>query len=307
MICRRDYRISIMDKKNSNKRTFYTEIRENAEISAGIFSMNLAYPEDLTSEIIPGQFINLYLNRHDLLLPRPISICGVGRDRIRIVYGVVGQGTKELSVYSPGTRIRVSTPLGNGYDLSEHRFGGNRGSAASNPIGKPPSAASNRANTKFALLVGGGIGIPPLLELAHRLDEINVSVTAVLGYRDEPFLHEDFYEAGARVYTATDGGKAGFKGSVLDLLRSWGSADMMGEYKAVPCFACGPTPMLKALTEFCREKGMDLQVSLEERMGCGFGACVGCVCKVHSSGGIVQKKVCKDGPVFSGEEVIWNG
>jgi dihydroorotate dehydrogenase electron transfer subunit len=301
----------MVDLRSKMKKVFYTEIMKNEPIAADVYSMTLAYPDELCSRSVPGQFVNLYLNRKDLLLPRPISICRVvkggveenreegrvekgqagksrtGTGRIVLVYRVTGAGTKELAGYSPGTLLRVSSPLGNGYDLSALEPG--------------------KLNGKTALVVGGGIGVPPLLELTHRLADMGVSVQAVLGFREEPFLHEEFEKAGASVHLATDSGKFGFHGTVVELLRN-GRLEEAGtnESTADACFACGPAPMLRALSRYCADFGIESQVSLEERMGCGFGACVGCVRKIKTPAGVVQKKVCKDGPVFFGEEVVWD-
>ncbi len=276
------------------KEVFITGIIENTPIAEGVFRMEMEYPEAFCQRVVPGQFVNLYLNRKDLLLPRPISICRVEKGRVVLVYRVAGAGTKELAGYSAGTSLRISSPLGNGYDLSALDS-------------QEPGGEAFGRDSRSALVTGGGIGIPPLLELTHRLKAMNVMVDAVLGFRDEPFLLEEFKIAGARVHVATDSGRLGFKGRVPELIKA---RQFMEGALAVPshslCFACGPMPMLKALTAYCVDIGLEIQVSLEERMGCGFGACVGCVCKVKTTEGTGQKKVCKDGPVFSGKEVVWD-
>ncbi|GAB1475844.1 dihydroorotate dehydrogenase electron transfer subunit [Bacillota bacterium] len=261
------------------RKVFSTEILENVQIARGIYRMEIFYPEEERAEA--GQFINVYLNRKDLLLPRPISICRIGNGRMTLVYRLAGAGTKELSGCLPGTFLRVSTPLGNGYNLIKYR--GNK-----------------------ALIVGGGIGIPPLLELTHRLSRAGVTLHAVLGFKDEPFLIRDFEEAGAKVHLATDSGNLGYRGTVLQLMDTPEFIEQIGSPQPDICFACGPMPMLKALSRRCEISGMEIQVSLEERMGCGFGACLGCVCKVMTKTGIEQRRVCKDGPVFDGKEVAWD-
>ena len=172
-----------------------------------------------------------------------------------------------VSGYGAGTKVRVSTPLGNGF-------------------------ASDSAGP--CLLVGGGVGVPPLLFLAKKLAAQGMTdVRAVLGFRSEPFLVDEFPCAAE---AATDDGCAGFKGNVVELL----------EQSELPTgariFACGPKPMLRALARFAGERELALQVSLEERMGCGYGACVGCVCKTAKG----NRKVCEDGPVFDASEVIWD-
>lgn len=269
------------------KKVFKTKILKNIRISQGIYSMEVIYPEDENGKAKAGQFINIYLNRKDLLLPRPISICRIEEGKATLVYRVAGEGTKELASCLPGTYLRVSTPLGNGYDLSKYQ-------------------AKTEGRHEAALVVGGGIGIPPLLQLAYRLVDEGVGVHAVLGFKDQPFLVEEFREAGAKVHIATDSGNLGFKGTALQLINSREFIEQISESLPDICFACGPLPMLKALSGHCQGKGMQIQVSLEERMGCGFGACVGCVCKVRTKTGIEQRKVCKDGPVFDGKEVIWD-
>ncbi len=224
-----------------------------------------------------GQFINLYMKDASLLLPRPISICWIDGAKLTLVYGVTGKGTKELSGYAFGEVLRVSMPQGNGYDLSVVEKG------------------------QTAMLVGGGIGVPPLLELTYLLSQKGVKVIAVTGFQKEPFLMKPLIKAGADLYVATDVGNSGFRGTVLDLIKQEKlSADVY--------FACGPKPMLKALTEHVLQQGKDIQLSMEERMGCGYGACVGCSCSVRDKQQdiAVKKKVCKDGPVFWGSEVIWD-
>lgn len=256
--------------------TFQTEILRNEQIAEGIYILETRYLE----EAIPGQFVNLYLNRQDLLLPRPVSICRLDDKKASFVYRIEGAGTKELSLYSEGDSLRVSTPFGNGFDLS-------------------------KTQGKSALIVGGGIGIPPLLELTYQLRYMDISVSAVLGYKETPFLAEEFVKAGAVVHVATDSGRYGFKGTVLHLIKGNNINENLSS-EDVSCFACGPRPMLKAISQYCMQKDIEVQVSMEERMGCGFGACVGCVCKIRTGMGIEQKRVCRDGPVFDGSEVIWD-
>ncbi len=268
------------------------KVMGNEEIAAEVYRLTIESMEvALGSE--PGQFVNVYLDEKDKLLPRPISVCWTDGALVSLVYGVVGDGTKVLSRYSAGDKIRISTPLGNGYDLSF---------AEEEPAGDGKTAGREKTTgrEKTAILVGGGIGVPPLMELTYALTQKNVKVTAVIGFKDEPFLLKPLMKAGADVYLATDSGSMGFHGNVVDLIRQEGlTADAY--------FACGPRPMLRALTEHCASIGKDVQVSMEERMGCGYGACVGCVISVAGAEGTpVRKKVCKDGPVFWGSEVIWN-
>jgi len=242
------------------------EITQNTEIARGIFELRLQLPAGYPRPE-PGQFVNLYLKDASLLLPRPISVCGCAGGALTLVYAVAGRGTEMISGYGVGSKIRISTPLGRGFAAS----------------GTGPS-----------LLVGGGVGVPPLLFLAEELAaQGRADLRAVLGFRSRPFLAGEFRCA---VEVATDDGSVGFKGNAVELLA--GSDIPTG----TRIFACGPKPMLRSLARFASARGLTLQVSLEERMGCGYGACVGCVCKTVSG----NRKVCEDGPVFDASEVIWD-
>ncbi len=248
-------------------KTVWAEITVNREIASGIFLLELTTPADCEPPV-PGQFVNLYLNDPSRLLPRPISVCGFKNGCLTLVYAVVGSGTKLLSQYPEGTRIKISTPLGNGYKLDA---------------------------TQSFVLVGGGVGAPPLLFAAREIIKTPGStVKAVLGFRSEVFLADEFP---CPVEVATDDGSAGFHGNAAELLRRCEiPADAL-------LLACGPRPMLKVVADFAKDRGLPLQVSLEERMGCGYGACVGCVCETVNG----HRKVCEDGPVFNANEVLWNG
>ena len=242
-------------------------------IGKDIYSMWLQ-TDHIAAEAVPGQFVSLYSRDGSKLLPRPISLCEIDREngRIRLVYRVTGEGTgtQEFSRYHARVSLETLGPLGNGFPLEE-------------------------ARGKRIFLIGGGIGIPPMLQTAKELD---AEKTIVLGYRDELFLKEEFESYGP-VYVATEDGSAGTKGNVLDAIRENGlEADMI--------FACGPTPMLRALKAYAREKNMTCYISMEERMACGVGACLACVCKsteIDSHSHVHNKRVCKDGPVFLSTEV----
>lgn len=240
------------------------------QIAPMIYKIIIEAPE-VAKDARPGQFVNLYPASKSTLLPRPISICEISETTLTLVYGVVGEGTLEFSKLQAGETIRISSSLGNGYSLQD--------------------AATS-------VLVGGGIGVPPLVELAKQLKGDKI---AVLGFRDEPFLVEALEALGVKVYVATDSGKVGFKGNVLELIEKEG---IKGDY----FYSCGPKVMLRALANYCESKNVPVQVSMEERMGCGYGACVGCVCKTkaNTEKGFEHKKVCKDGPVFLGSEVKWD-
>lgn len=236
-----------------------------------IFSMWIQ-ADEIAGAAVPGQFISVYTKDAGKLLPRPISLCQVDKEKgqLRIVYRVVGAGTSQFSVYQAGDDIEIMGPLGNGFPLE-------------------------RAVGKKVFLIGGGIGIPPMLELARQLD---CEKQAVLGYRDVLFLNDEF-EKFSDVYVATEDGSAGTKGNVLDAIRENG-------LKADVIFACGPTPMLRALKAYAEEHEIECWLSLEEKMACGIGACLACVCQskeVDEHSHVHNKRICKDGPVFLAQEV----
>ena len=244
------------------------------QIAAGIFSMWLRTEAAQTA--VPGQFISMYTNDGTKLLPRPISICEINKAEgaLRVVYRVIGEntGTKQFSEAKAGDIIPVIGPLGNGFPLE-------------------------KAEGKKAFLMGGGIGVPPILELSKQLK--NCEKQIVMGYRDEnTFLKNQFEENGS-VYISTEDGSVGTKGNVMDAIRENGlSADII--------YACGPTPMLRAIKNYAEENGIECYISLEERMACGIGACLACVCKSKEKDhhtNVNNKRICKDGPVFLSTEV----
>lgn len=241
-------------------------IKEQREIASGIYSLWLQ-TERMAKEARPGQFLSLYCKDESRLLPRPISICQTDKERglLRLVYRTAGEGTKEFSRYKAGDELEAVGPLGNGFPLDKEY--------------------------ERVFLIGGGIGIPPMVELAKELPGEKLIVA---GYRNrELFLKEDLEAVGC-VYIATEDGSAGTKGNVLDAIREEG-------LEADAIFACGPTPMLRALKAYAEERKMDCYLSLEERMACGVGACLACVCKsmdVDAHTHVKNKRICKDGPVF---------
>lgn len=238
------------------------------EIACGIYSMWLK-TDKIAATAKAGQFLSLYCHDKSRMLPRPISICEIDEaDRaLRIVYRVVGKGTEELSALRKGEYVEIVGPLGNGFPKKD----------------------------KKAFIIGGGIGIPPMLQLAKELD---CEKQIVLGYRDELFLQEEFKGLG-KIYIATEDGSYGSEGNVLDAIRENGlTAEII--------YACGPTPMLRALKRFAAERKIECWLSLEEKMACGIGACLACVCKSKekdSHTNVNNKRICKEGPVFRAEEV----
>ncbi len=254
------------------------KVKENAVVVSqtglgdNVYSMWIETKE-ITSQAVPGQFVDLYTKDGAKLMPRPISICETDKENglLRLVYRVAGGGTEEFSHYKEGASIEILGPLGNGFPLGAAEKG------------------------KKAFLIGGGIGIPPMLELAKQL---SCEKQVVLGYRDALFLNEEFLPYG-NTYIATEDGSAGTKGNVLDAIREH-------DLKADVIFACGPTPMLKALKAYAFENKTECYLSLEEKMACGIGACLACVCKssqVDEHSMVHNKRICKDGPVFKAEEV----
>ena len=244
-------------------------VESQVQLADGVYSMELLAPE-IASAARAGQFISVYTKDKSKLLPRPISLCGIDRERgiLRIVYRVAGAGTAEFSAYRAGDSVEIMGPLGNEFTLKD----------------------------KKAILIGGGIGVPPMLEL---MKELSCERTAVLGYRDQQLFLKDEFEACGPVCVATEDGSAGTKGNVLDAIREQG---VQGEI----IYACGPTPMLRAVKAYAMEKGIECYISLEERMACGIGACLACVCQskdVDSHSHVHNKRICKDGPVFAAEEV----
>ncbi len=245
-----------------------TAIADNIKISEDIYSMWLI-DKDMAERAVPGQFVSLYCKDGSALLPRPISICEIDLEagRIRLVYRANGKGTKEFAKLRAGDEVEAMGPLGKGYTLEG----------------------------KKAILIGGGIGIPPMLELAKRLE---CETQIVLGYRDTTFLENEF-EAYGNVYIATEDGSKGTKGNVIDAIK----ANLL---EADIIYACGPTPMLRGVQAYVLEQGIKSQLSLEERMACGIGACLACTCKtkeVDHHSNVNNKRICKEGPVFYAEEV----
>lgn len=234
------------------------KIKENIGLNKNIMKMTL---EGDTDGIACGQFVNIKIS--GLYLRRPISVCDCSEGELVLIYKIVGKGTEAMSKMRAG-ELDVLTGLGNGYDTSLS--------------GEAP------------LLVGGGVGVPPLYMLSKRLIEEGKRVTVVLGFntKEEIFYENEFRELGAEVRVTTVDGSYGTKGFVTDAI----------DFDYSYTFACGPEPMLKALYKNSKTSG---QYSFEERMGCGFGACMGCSCKTITG----YKRICKEGPVLKKEEILW--
>lgn len=263
-----------------SKAKYRAKVIEKERLSGDIYSLLLNVGPEV-SEAVPGQFIDLYSEDKSRMLPRPISICDVDKEKqqMRIVFRIAGAGTEEFSLKEPGDEIDIVGPLGNGYYM--------------------PEADGNECH----VLLGGGIGIPPMLYLAKCLFESGIpkeSIKTVLGFRDaDTFLAGEF-EKYSEVYITSDNGAVGIKGNVIDGIKEYG-------IKADKIYACGPTPMLRGIKAFTKENGISAQISLEERMACGIGACLACVCKseeVDDHSKVNNKRICKDGPVFFAEEVV---
>ena len=241
------------------KQTQFT-ILENAPLTASVYRMVLR--GDTSAITAPGQFVNIALDGK--FLRRPISVCDYDASTLTLIYKVVGSGTAQLSAMGGGT-LDILTGLGNGYDIS---------AAGDAPV-----------------LIGGGVGVPPMYRLAKDLTAMGKTVSVILGFNtgSEIFLREEFEALGCKVIVTTADGSVGLRGFVTDVLK-----DMDYSY----FYACGPEPMLKAVYKASKTPG---QMSFEERMGCGFGACMGCSCKTLTG----YKRICKDGPVMKKEEIQW--
>lgn len=247
-------------------------ITEKAAIAREIYSFTIACPE-IAAVAAPGQFV--HIRAKGFTLRRPISICGINREKgtLRIVFEVRGEGTAELAKLNAGELIDMLAPLGHGFTVD--------------------SGFNN------VVLIGGGIGTPPMLPLAAAYGS---RATAISGFRNASavILQEDFAKTGAETILCTDDGSAGIHGFVT---APFAELAAKGGIDAV--YACGPMPMLKGIAEICKDNDIFCEISLEERMACGIGACLGCACRTLRSDEEYFAHVCKDGPVFNAKEVIW--
>ena len=245
------------------------------QIGTGIYDLTIQTKE-IAAAAKAGQFVSVYSNDASKLLPRPISLCGIDRKAgtLRLVYRVTGEhtGTEEFYRLQAGDTMKIMGPLGNGFTVEKGRK---------------------------TFLIGGGIGVPPMLQLAKEMKDAGENFQIVMGYRDAgTFLLDEFKEQGES-FVATEDGSVGTKGNVLDAIRE-------NHLDADVIYACGPTPMLRALKAYAEEQNMTCYVSMEERMACGIGACLACVCNstekdAHSN--VKNKRICKEGPVFNAKEV----
>ena len=237
------------------------KITSNEKIARDIFKMTLA--GDTSAITAPGQFVNIKLD--GFFLRRPISVCDCVGDNLTLIYKTVGRGTEQMSRMKNGDELDLLTGLGNGYNT--------------------------RTSGDSPLLVGGGVGVPPMYMLCKELISEGKKVTVVLGFnsKDDVFCEDEFKALGADVHISTADGTYGTKGFVTDVIK-----DLQYTF----FYTCGPEPMFRAMHKIMKTPG---QYSFEERMGCGFGACMGCSCKTLTG----NKRICKEGPVMESEEIIW--
>jgi len=259
------------------KRHVQAEIRTVQKLSKSIYKMDIYCPE-IADYAALGQFLNIHLDRGDMILPRPISIQNVDKDNgiLSVMYHIAGNGTAYLATLPEGYYLNITGPLGNGYVYK---------------------------NYKKLALIGGGIGVPPLYYGVTQVlkKHSDIEIRAYIGFRDKEFviLEDEFHALGIKTTVTTDNGSYGEKSNALEAFKNDGF---------IPdcVYACGPYGMLKAVANYAIAQHIPCQVSMEERMGCGIGACIGCAIAINTTGkGYTYKKVCKDGPVFNASEVVW--
>lgn len=280
-----------------SKRMDQARVLKNEPLAEGVFSLLLQTV--VAEEAVAGQFVSVYSRDGARLLPRPISICQIDRDAgtLRLVYRVVGRGTEEFSRLKAGESLRVLGPLGNGFARE----------------------AGTLPDCRRPILIGGGIGIPPMVGLAEALrsanrsgesiseeqiligtkERVRVEPTLVMGYRDDDTFLTEECRASGRLVIASDDGSIGTHGTVIDAIRE---QRVTGD----AVFACGPKPMLRAVKAYAEQNKLPCFISMEERMACGIGACLACVCKTVDTDGhsrVKNARVCADGPVFDAKKV----
>lgn len=247
-------------------------ITNKCALAKEIYSFEIKCPE-IAEIAAPGQFV--HIRTGNFTLRRPISICGIDKEKgtLRIVFEIRGDGTSQIARLNEGDLIDMLAPLGHGFTVDR--------------------------NFNKVILIGGGIGTPPMLPLAQIYGE---KAVAISGFRNSAaaILQDDFKSAGAQTVLCTDDGSAGIHGFVT---QPFAELTEQGGIDAV--YACGPIPMLKGIAQICKEKNIYCEISLEERMACGIGACLGCACRTVRNDEEYFAHVCKDGPVFKAEEVLW--
>ncbi|MCL2565902.1 MAG: dihydroorotate dehydrogenase electron transfer subunit [Defluviitaleaceae bacterium] len=260
------------------KKYLEAAITSTQKISDKIYKMDLSCPEIAKSSEM-GQFLNIYLDKGEMILPRPISIQDVDKDKgvLSIMYLIAGKGTAYMATLPVGYKLNIAGPLGNGFVYK---------------------------NYKKIALIGGGIGVPPLYCAAKavlgKYPDLDVEIRAYIGFRDIEFvnLEGEFKALGVKTLLTTDNGSYGIKGNALEAFKN-------DDFAPDCIYTCGPYGMLRAVANYAMDNNISCQVSMEERMGCGIGACVGCAIAIKKGEDFTFKKVCKDGPVFEAQEVLW--
>jgi dihydroorotate dehydrogenase electron transfer subunit len=249
-------------------------VKQNKQISEGIYLLTL-YAPMVSESARPGQFLNIYLEGSDLILPRPISIAGAEGGEVSLIYAEVGEGTHRMTFLSDGDNVRTLGPLGNGFDIDNI------------------SAIHDEV-----ICVGGGLGIPSM-DYAATMYKCIGPATTILGYRNEAWLPPRHcgHQAAISEQDKSVSGDLGITGNVIDLLNIH---EFTGKNPII--LSCGPIPMLKAVQDFAAARNIKTKLSLEARMGCGYGACVGCVISLKDGN---RQKICADGPVFDGDKIVW--
>jgi len=258
------------------KEIINAKIIENNQIAPEIFDLRISSPNQ-AAQAIAGQFLGIYTGNDAMLLPRPLSICEIDatNDILRVIYRAFGGGTKEIAKATTGEQLRILGPLGNGYTIdAKHR--------------------------NFAI-VGGGLGVPPLLELAASIRKAvpNAKISIYLGFRDKSqvILEDDFRKYTDDIIICTDDGSYGVQGNVIMAIPQSSQFDTI--------YGCGPQPMLKALAQYAKQANLPCFISVEEHMACCVGTCLACAVKVQQGNEQVNKRACYDGPVFNASEVVW--
>ncbi len=253
------------------KKRIYGKVISNTKVSSNLFELKVNVGE-MVDYCQCGQFVSIYVNDSSKILPRPISISEIDKQNqiLTFVIQVVGEGTIQLQNVNEDEQLAMLIPLGNGYNLEKAKG--------------------------IVYLIGGGVGIPPLVGTYKNLKQKGIDVKVILGFRDETFLLDKFENED--LYICTDSGSAGFKGNVVQQLQQLDKPNII--------YSCGPKPMLKGLAEYGKQNNVLTYISMEERMACSVGVCLGCVINIlDENGEKVSKKVCSDGPVFRGDEVVF--